>query len=231
MNFAGLSIAYNEEKLVKGCIKSLEGFVDNHLMIVSEKPYFGDPEPMDRTVEIAETHGADVITGVWELDHRQRNVGIQLLQDYDWIIATDVDMWMTRDDMKALCRTLERTKENAFVIPQTAYWRDIDHVLVDDFFMPVIAIRPRVRFTHIGNINVSAKILDNCRCHHINWCDPKNILKKVLTYPHAPDFKDPKKWYREHYLSWKEGQLCTMPDGHKFRVERQPLPDELRQWL
>ena len=43
MNFAAVTPVYNEEKLIRGCIKSLEDFVEEHIVLVSEKPYYGLP--------------------------------------------------------------------------------------------------------------------------------------------------------------------------------------------
>jgi hypothetical protein len=65
----------------------------------------------------------------------------------------------------------------------------------------------------------------------LNWCKPKNILKKVLTYAHAPEFKDAKGWYENHFVGWQEGNPAIMPDGKFFDVAKDPLPEELKSWL
>lgn len=229
MRLAAISPVYNEESLIKGCIESLRPFVEEHIVLVSEKPYYSDPWPKDRTAEIAEELGATVINGNWELDNFQRNTGIALLQDYDWILTTDVDMWMLHEDVEKLIKKLEVSKSEALVIKQIAYWKDIDHVLVDDDFMPVIAIRPSVKFTHIGCVDKQCQIVDDINIHHINWCEPKNILKKVLTYSHAPEFSG-QKWYDEFYLGWKEGMDAILPNK-AFKVKNFSLPEELRRYL
>lgn len=229
MKLGAVTPAYNEENLITGCIKCLEDFVDTHIVLVSERPYYGQAEELDKTAEIAESLGAEVIKGTWSLDHHQRNTGIALLQDCDWIICTDVDMWITKEDMQRLIKKLETTDSEAFIIAQQAYWKDIDHVLVNDDFKPVIAIRPNVKFTHIGCIDRQAEVIEDIKIHHINWCEPKNILKKVTTYSHAPEFNG-ELWYKTHYENWKDEKFAVLPN-RTFEVDRQPLPDELRAYI
>jgi glycosyltransferase involved in cell wall biosynthesis len=229
MKLGAVSPVYNEESLITGCVKCLQDFVDTHIVLVSEKPYYGQMHIPDRTEEIASDLGADVITGVWTLDHHQRNTGIKLLQDCDWIICTDADMWMTKADMEKLIDVLSKTTAEAFIIPQYAYWKDTDHILEDDDFKPVIAIRPHVRFVHIGNIGRPFEVVNDIYVHHLNWCEPKDIYKKVLTYSHAPEFNG-HEWYEKHYKTWQESSQACLPD-RCYSVKKQSLPDELKAYL
>lgn len=234
MKIAALSLVYNEEKLIKGCVKSLEQFVDAHVMVVGDRPYFGRCEIPDRSAELAEQMGCEVIKGSWALDHYQRNAGIALLnalyKDIDWIICTDVDMWLCADDMKKLLTRLQMASkdERAFVCAQYSYWKDINHILVEDDFKPVIAIRPDVRFNNGGCIDANYSTITDKLIHHLAWCEPKDILKKVTTYTHAKEF-DGAAWYKSYYQPWVSGD-ATLPTG-RFTVKEQSLPDELRRYL
>lgn len=230
MRLAGLSLVYNEEPLVKGCIESLKPFVDQHLIMVSEVPYFGEAEPVDKTYELCVEHGAEPIMGVWPMDHDQRNTGIAMLQDYDWILITDVDMWYEKKDLEELISRLDKIPNDAVIMSQHGYFKDVDHVLEGDGFRPVVAIRPTVRFTYIGNVNVPCYVIDDIKVHHLAWCEPKDIYKKVTTYPHAPEF-DGRKWYFNEYINWTEGKNVKMPNGEEFGVIRQELPEELKAYL
>jgi len=236
MRIAALTIAYNEEQLITGCIECLKPFVEEHIVLISDKPYFGEAEKPDKTKEIAESLGAGVVNGQWSLDHHQRNTGIAFLQDYDWIICTDADMWFTKKDAAGLILLLNASKKRkyvtAFIINQIAYWRDIDHVLINDDFQPVIAVKPSVRFRHIGTVNCPICIVpkDVSVVHHINWCEPKDVWKKITTYPHAPEIENKKRWYKHSYLGWKEGEDAVLPDK-KLKVVKQSLPDELKQYI
>lgn len=227
MRLAAVTPAYNEETLIRGCVECLKPFVERHIILVSEKPYYGKCEEPDRTADIAESLGAEVIRGQWPLDHMQRNTGISLLKDFDWIITTDVDMWVTKDYMTKLINRLGNTEAKAFITNQYGYWKDIDHILIEGF-KPVIAIKPSVRFSYIGNIDTNYEVFEE-KIHHLAWCEPKNIYKKVLTYSHAPEF-DGETWYRNHYQNWVESDTAVLPD-RTYKVEKFSLPQELRAYI
>lgn len=230
MKLGAVTPVFNEENLITGCIMCLKPFVDRHVICVSERPYFGEERDLDRTADIAEELGACVVKGVWPMDHMQRNTGIAMLQDCDWIICTDVDMWLTKQDMAKLVSRLEKAECDAFIISQHSYWHDVNHVLEGDNFKPVIAVRPHAKFWHIGNIDCPVEVIEDICVHHINWCSPKDIYKKVTTYSHADEFNG-EDWYKEKYLKWEYGQKAILPNGEKFDVKKKRLPDNLRVFL
>lgn len=230
MKIGAISLVYNEEKLVKGCIRSLRPFVSRHIMAVGTKPYFGASEPLDNSAQIAEQEGAEVITGQWKLDHLQRNSALELFDDsYDWILVSDVDMWFEHETVKKLLEILSKSKMSVACMSQYSYWKDTNHILVGDDFMPVVAVRPDIRFHHIGNVKAPYYPITELKLHHLAWCEPKDIYKKVITYPHAPEFEG-EKWYKQYYTKWQEGQKAVLPNK-RFDVKYQPLPAELKEYL
>lgn len=228
MKIAGLTIIYNEATLVPGCIESLKPIVDKHLFMVSAKPYFKNDFPQDNTIELIESLGGEVIEGYWSLEHKQRNEGIAMLQDYDWIVCTDADMWLEQSEALKLRDYLSVTKCDALVSPQISYWHDTDHVLVGDDFQPMIAVKPSVRFAEKACVPCPYDVAPIIT-HHINWCAPKDIYKKVMTYSHSDEF-DGDAWYKQYYLGWKEGQKAVLPNK-RFDVALQSLPVELKSYL
>lgn len=238
MKLAALSIVYNEEKLVRGCIESFKPFVEEHVMVVGQKPYFGKPEPLDGSADAARAYGAYVIErskkypdGAWPLDHQQRNDGMEYLESkgYDWILISDVDMWFEHWQVAEMIKRLETLKEDAIIMAQDSYWHDTDHRLVGDDFCPVTAVRPHVKFSYSGNVNTVYGQIRDIKLHHLAWCAPKDIHKKVLTYTHAPEF-DGEAWYQQYYKNWRFGQKAVLPTG-RFIVAYNPLPDELKAYL
>lgn len=228
MNCGVMTIAYNEEILVRGNILSFRPFVQRHVYMVSDKPFYGDMEPLDRTAEIAESMGAEVTVGNWKDEATKRNAGLAQLQEMDWIFISDVDFWIEKSHMEKLVEKLKNTDSRAFIIKQKSYWYDTNHAFVGDNFKPVIAVRPGVKFVHIGNIDTPFEIIDDIYIHHLAWCSPKDILKKVKTYSHAPEFNG-EKWYFEKFINWYGGS-AELPTGI-FEIERDPLPEELRAYL
>lgn len=229
MKIAAMSIVYNEEPLIEGCIKSLQGIADKHLFMVSTKPFYGEEQEPDNSVKVIEALGGEVIEGYWPKEHHMRNDGLSELKDYDFVITTDADMWLTQRTATELRSLLENNLYGeAFIAPQVAYWKDTDHILMGDDFMPVIAVRKGTKFVHIGNVDKTPTILP-ILIHHINWCAPKDILKKVLCYSHAPEF-DGLNWYNQYYLPWKEGEKAVLPNK-RFDVLFSPLPPELKSYI
>lgn len=230
MKIAAFSPVYNEESLIKGCIESFRGVVDKHIILLASVPFYGPPSPEDKTKDVAESLGATVVSGSWKYEHVMRNCGNTLLKNYDWLLVNDADMWWQRAELEKLLELMRTTNADAICAPQTAYWHDVDHALVGDGFMPVVALRPHVKWFHIGCV-ASQWIPTVAKVDHLNWCKPKDILKKVLTYSHANEYTGGEEWYEDNFVGWSEGNPAVMPDGKIFDVEKNPLPEELRKWL
>lgn len=228
MRIAAITPVWNEPVLIKGCIRSLAPHVEKHIVLVSQKPYYGSGV-QDNTADVAESLGADVICGTWKLDHEQRNLGISLLQDFDWIITADADEMITCEQMEILKRDLESNVSDAYVVNHNPYWYDTKHCLVD-FFKPIFAVRPSVRFSHIRNVNCRWA-QSNARIDHLSWAKPKNILEKIKTYAHTDEIKNPDEWYNNHFELWSEGKCATMPTGETLEVMNMSLPEELKKCL
>jgi len=230
MKIGSITLSYNDEGTIGGTLRCLSKFVETRLVLISEKPYFGEAAEPDLTEDIALDEGAEVIKGTWALDHFQRNLGNKLLAHMDWILTFDSDEMMTEIDMEKLIRTLEKSKENAYLINPEVYWKDTKHRLrPKPSYSPVIATRPHVRFTYIRNIDTPAPVIEGIEMHHLSWSDPKDIKKKVLAYAHATDFNG-KKWYKERYEHWTPGDKVFLPDGEYSAIEY-PLPEELNDHL
>jgi len=230
MKIGAITPAYNEEAVISGTIRCLALFVDRHIVLVSERPYFGQEHKPDCTAEIVENLGAHVVTGRWDLDHYQRNLGIQMLQDCDWILTFDADEMMTTEELEKLHEFLIKCPTDAVAIRPEVYWKTTDYVLrpVPDF-TPIIAVKPNVKFTHIRNID-SPHVLYPGTMHHLSWCAPKNIKSKILHYAHASDFYGA-EWYKNEYENWTPGMdKAVLPTGI-YSVEKRPLPDELKRLL
>lgn len=231
MKVAAITPVYNDEEIIGGALRCFRPFVDQHIALISTKPYYGEVEPPDRTEEICREMDCDILKMDWRKDHEQRNRGLELLKDYDWILNIDADELMEAKEIERLFEQASNTDADAIGVFPEVYWGDIDHVLRPlPTFEPVIMTRPKVRFTEVRCID-HPYALSDVSMHHIAWCRPKNILKKVLTYVHAGDGFDGKKWYEEQFLNWREGMDAIDPFGNKFGTIRKELPKELRDKL
>ena len=96
-------ISYNEEKKIEGCLKSLEGVVDEIIIV--------DSLSTDRTIEIAKKY-TDKIFDQKFLGHiEQKNLAVTKAS-HDWILSLDCDEQLT-DELKASILKVKNNLENA----------------------------------------------------------------------------------------------------------------------
>lgn len=238
MKVAAVTTAWHDEETIRGTLACLEPFVDDHFVLLSEAPFNGEDLPPDKTEEICrEFPNVTVIRGVWP-EHIQRNLGIELSKNYDWMIGFDADEMMTGRDIARLKSYLRDAKHDAIGFVSKVYWRTTDYR-----FEPypnhckVCIIRPGsgVKYTDKQCVNAPFETLHyddfpNVTHHHLSWCEPKNILRKVTHYNHAKEF-DGKTWYEEFYLGWHFGESVYQPFGTKWEAVYDPLPRELAEYL
>ena len=96
-------ISYNEEKKIEGCLKSLEGVVDEIIIV--------DSLSTDRTLEIAQKY-TDKIFDQKFLGHiEQKNLAITKAS-HDWILSLDCDEQLT-DELKESILKIKNNLEDA----------------------------------------------------------------------------------------------------------------------
>jgi glycosyltransferase involved in cell wall biosynthesis len=91
MAISGLVITFNEEKNIGTCIDALFKVCDEVIII--------DSLSKDRTVEIAESKGAKVISQAFLGDGPQRTHGLPYCKN-DWILNLDADEFLDKDAEK-----------------------------------------------------------------------------------------------------------------------------------
>jgi glycosyltransferase involved in cell wall biosynthesis len=107
-------IAYNEEKVIEACIKSVN-FAKEVIVL--------DSGSTDKTTEICSRLGAKVIACDWPGDGPQRNRGIAIASG-DWILCLDADEQVSKNLAIELENTLATTEPeiNGFYIPFQSHY-------------------------------------------------------------------------------------------------------------
>lgn len=200
-------IAFNDEATIADAINSVRPHVDNIVVVISEHPINGPDIPPDRTEQICKDMGCCVKKTTLRKEADQRNVAISS-QVADLYIIVEPDMVF--DNLPLIISHARASNYSAFRCPQRAYWVDRMHIVKGDTFQPVVAIKKGVKFTVCQNVDHETDIINSTFVHHYNWCAPKDILKNVKTYHHAPQIAS--DWYEKNYLTWREGEPARFPD-------------------
>lgn len=238
MRIGAVTMAYRDAETIRGTLACLSPFVEKHIVMVNQKPYNGQEEPMDDTLNIcSEFKKVEIIQGNWE-EHMLRNIAHNvILDDMDWVLGFDADEMMSAADLEKLFKFLETTDKNAVGFISKVYWRTTDYRFEPDpDHVKVCVTRPgKVKYTTKQCVDSPYAVLNYreepfITHHHLSYCEPKNILRKVLTYNHADEFNG-QEWYDKHYKDWKFGEPVVQPFGTKWEAVKEPLPEELRRLL
>jgi glycosyltransferase involved in cell wall biosynthesis len=231
MRVALMTVCYNEERLIKPFLSHIPDWVSKKLVLVSNTPWHGIKEKADKTADIARSMGADVIVANWDNEESQRNSGLDMLQDYDWVLVFDPDEYLSDLDWHNLKGYLEPSRADAIVVEgQYTYWKNGWVATPPKDYQMLIAVRPSTRFVDKRIINTGYSVAP-IWLHHMSWAKTDaEVLSKITHYGHAKDF-DTDKWYKEVWLKWKPGMKNVHPTTpetlHNF--VKAELPKELEE--
>lgn len=132
-------IVKDEEAMIGRCLEAARDAVDEIVVV--------DTGSTDRTVEIAESHGARVQHHVWDGDFSAaRNTSFDAATG-DWIMYLDADEVLVAEDAQRLRALTGRTWREAFFLTETNHTGDIeDGTAITHDAMRVFRNRPEYRF-------------------------------------------------------------------------------------
>lgn len=238
MKLGAVTMAHRDEGTIRGTLACLAPHVEKHIVLLQDKPYYGEYQPPDKTEEICrEFPNVEIVKGNWQ-EHVLRNIGIELCSDCDWMIGFDADEMMTGADIEKLKVFLAKTPFDAVGFISKVYWHspqyrfepDPDHVKVC-----VTRIGSPAKYVDMQCVNVPYDVINyrsalGITHHHLSYAAPKDILAKVIHFNHANQMNG-KDWYEKHFKNWKPGMPVYQPFGTKWEAVLDPLPDELLAYL
>lgn len=242
MRIAVATIAYNESQYIGACIRNWKGLVDKHLVLVSSKPWNGIKFPDDGTTDIARKLGAEVVIGDWDTEAQQRNEGIAILYDYDYVLIVDADELYSKETQKNLFDMMSHPidiswrsdkKIQAFRIEKIiTYWKTHEYIFhPHDRHKPTIAIDPKQLYCHehrqFGGDYIPMVL---GACHHFSWAKTNEKIKeKIQSFSHARVIPD--NWYKDVWLKWEpNSNMQVKPyytEKDKAVAVYGPAPDEI----
>lgn len=253
MKIAILTLAYNEAEHIRACVKNWGWTGLRHVVLVSTKPWNGSPQEDDNTVIIAKDAGAEVVIRFWDTEASQREWGLGLLHDYDYVLIVDPDEYYTKKAQERILEILNDPRDEmgrykkipAFRAENmVTYWKTPDYVFSPpDSHKPYIAVDPKqVRFNDKRQVQPQdasepfqqyAPLLP-VTVHHFSWVkSDTKVAEKIQSYSHCRDF-DGEKWYEDIWLKWQPGSGALIrPYGiEKSVAVKNPAPDEIKRlWI
>lgn len=231
-----VTIAYREGRFIFPFLNRVPDWVEETLVLVTEKPWFGKELPDDGTVQKARKCGATVIEYPWESETEQRNAGQEYFTGHDWVIILDPDEFFDDNNWANLKSLIDSNPPNdAFVVDhQKVYWKDGWYATPDRDYQQLILVRPGVRFVDKRVVGSSYAVAP-LALHHFSWARTDDeIWNKISHYAHANDF-DIEKWYEEVWKQWKPGDEDVHPTSpetlHQFvKANLPPELAELNLW-
>lgn len=223
-----ITLAYNEERFIKPFLQHIPDWVDPVIVLVSTRPWQGEYELPDKTDEIAREMGATVIMNSWPNEAEQRNTGMDLCEDCDWVIVMDPDEFLDNRGWATLKEHCETQGSEAYVVHhQRVFYKDKE-VSPHKDYQQIILVKPQVRFPHARNVDRGYQEAP-VELYHFSWArTDKEVWSKISHYTHANEM-DIKTWYKDVWLVGKTTDLHPMtPEALKALIPAK-LPPELEK--
>ncbi len=228
---AVLTVAFQEEKLIKNCIEQFKPFDLFHVVLSNNISWNGNLEN-DDTPELARKYGAGlVVEGDWQNQEQQSNYGVNLLNDYEWIIICDADERYMPQDLEKILELLKTANGEILRSNMNVYWKTIDYEIIPvqtDF--PTIAVRSGISFAHARETYAPVVSWTIYPMYHLSYVrTDEEMLKKIKTFHHSDEF-DVMSWYNNVWLPWEPSHTNlhpVVPEQFKQAIFS-PLPKEIK---
>jgi len=233
MNWATITIAYNEEKRIGKALQNrIDAGYDTNLVMLSEKPFYGKTYPKDKTEDIALEMGADVIKGTWAQDDPMLNQGLQVLKGFDRVLFLAPDEFLTQKDHRKLRAFVEDNYYSPAFAASTmnTYFKEKQwRIEPRENYHPIIVVDPnRTAYTDIRSVVTGYSMLpSNVVLHHYSWVrTDAEVRRKLENFSHAPQITP--NWYEDVWLKWTPEWNDFHPmNPHQYHsVVHDPPPED-----
>lgn len=220
------TICYNEQRFIGPFLDHIPEWVDEKIVLVSTLPWQGEPDEQDQTAEIARSKGATVVENAWIDEAEQRNTGMSMLVDCDWVIVMDPDELLSKKEWEKLRVFCEVATARAYVVEKQRVFYKNKEVYPCHDYQQIILVRPGVEFVEKRNVNCHYDVAP-IELLHFSWARTnKEVWSKISHYSHANEM-DIEGWYKNVWLAGKTEDLHpNTPEALKALIDAK-LPPEL----
>jgi len=207
VKWASITIAYNEGTRIRQALQNrLEAGYEENLVMLSEKPFYGNEYPKDKTEEIAKEMGAEVIKGVWPQDDPMLNVGLNVLKGFDYVLFLAPDEFLTKEGHRRLREFVEGDRNySAYAISKMNTYFKTDQWRIEprEEYHPIVVIDPnKAQYRDIRSVTCDYGYLpDDITLYHYSWArTDEEVRRKIENFSHAPQMIP--NWYKDHWENW-----------------------------
>lgn len=220
--FCTLTVAYNDERYIGGM---LEGVKDLHNLVLISKPWRGKHTKFDKTGEIGERMGAEVIYQDFACEKDERNFGLGYLQEkgFEYVLMLDTDEYFTKEDIYKLMKYVSETNADSYAVKNAkVYWKSWKYHF--QHTGGVICVKAdkrlfgrRMLSKESNNISIPYDIV----FHHFSFSRPLiEMLDKMCTREYETMNIE---WIRQYWSRWRFGE-----DYKNFKIiKTTDLPSEI----
>lgn len=230
MKIASVACVYNEAHYLPRHLKHMPDWVDEQLVLISARPWYGEELEDDGSEQLAREAGASVLKYPWPDEVEQRNAGQDYLSDYDWILNLEPDEFLSDEMWAKLKEFIESDPPlDAYVTRQRIFWGKGFESDPPEDFSPIILTRPSVKFTEKRNVDSAWDWIPDLTLLHFAWArTDAEIWKKISHYSHAVDF-DINDWYENVWLARKTENVHPTTPSAIPRLIKAILPPEIEK--
>lgn len=222
--------AYNEARFLEPFLNHVPEWVEEKLVLITAKPWYGDDLEDDGSERLAKDLGATVIVYPWKDEVEQRNAAQQYFDDFDWVLTIEPDEFLDNKGWERLHEfLLTADKTKSYVVKQRVFWGKGFESDPPEEFMPVIVTPPSARFWEKRNIDTVWEPIPDLTLLHFAWARTDDeIWKKISHYSHAVDF-DIDDWYKNVWLARKTENVHPTTPSAIPRLIKAVLPKEIEE--
>jgi len=240
MKVSACICVYNETTLLKAALKQYPEWVDRIIVLVSQMPWRGSgTADAFKTIELLrgwKDKRVEMVVNNWRNEEDQRNFGLGILADNDWVITMDADEYFTKEGWDELHDSMREWGAcDVIVAGMRTYWKSADYRWEPpDMHKPTIAVRPK-RTSFFDKREVTANLNRQMRStmHHFSWVrTDEEVFQKVQNYMHADDFQG-MEWYGNIWKAWSEDKAKEMTNLRPYgdtttKAIYDPAPQEIK---
>lgn len=191
INLSVVILTKNEEKNIRDCLESIEGWADEIIIV--------DDESTDRTVDIASEYTDRIIIKKMDIEGRHRNFAYSQAKS-PWILSLDADERVTEGLKKEIKEAISHhTEYNGFTIPRKNYIGDYWVKYGGWYPSPQLKLFRRDKFKY-EEVGVHPRAFMDDPCGHLksdiihySYRDIADFLQKM----NNQTSREAEKWFKQ----------------------------------